>query len=377
MSIFRVGCGLLSILVIVIAVFFQWLRSYPPAFGIFFATMSPLLEGHLPPVVFGHGRLQGTAEVPADMAPLPRPSHELFASLPGGYQMPLSGIGMCCRYSAYDDVLVRRTILWYLLQGGRHIDTAHVYRNHRAIGLGIKDAIARGIPRSEIFVVTKIFPPYYGYQSALDIVPTFREELGLDYIDMVLMHAPKMPIARNECVKSGLSDKECRQQTWKALSELREQGVMRNIGVSNFMIHHMQEISDLELAPIANNQFQFNAFVPPAQHKIFEYCMENNIAVTAYYPVGGTLEKEKAANSSTIKLLSEKYGKSSYQLLLRWLVQKGAAVIPGTGNPKHMKDNLDVFSWSLADEDMLIMEGLRSTEEAKKFTYIDLEWLFS
>mmetsp|Transcript_27289 Transcript_27289/g.45896 ORF Transcript_27289/g.45896 Transcript_27289/m.45896 type:complete len:377 (+) Transcript_27289:1553-2683(+) len=374
MSITRLCCGrIIPLLVLILAVFFEWLRTYPSAFGIIFATVSPLLEGRLPPLIIGHGKTKGTPEVPKDMKPLSRPDNELFAPLPGGYQMPLSGIGMCCRYSAYDDVLVRRTVLWYLLQGGRHIDTAHVYRNHRAVGLGIQDAIDRGVPREEIFVVTKIFPPYYGYQSALDVVPTFLEELGLDYIDMVLMHAPKMPIARNKC-KPGLSHKECRQETWKALSELREKGVMRNIGVSNFMIHQMQEISELSLAPIANNQFQFNAFVPPAQHKIFDYCLENDIAVTAYYPVGGTMEKAKAAKSSTIKHISEKYGKSSYQVLLRWLVQKGAAVIPGTGNPKHMKDNLDVFSWSISSEDMAMMDGLRSTEEAKKFMYIDLTW---
>lgn len=262
--------------------------------------------------------------------------------------------------------------------GGRHIDTAHVYRNHKAIGLGIKDAIGRGVPRSEIFVTTKIFPSYYGYDSTLDVVPTFLEELGLNELDMVLMHAPKFPLVANECTKLGLTDKDCRQETWKALSKLREDGLVRNLGVSNFNIDLMKEIQELggRYAPISNNQIQFNAFVPEKQHAIYEYCQTNDVAVTAYYPVGGSFEKEKATKSELIRELSAKYGKSTYQILLRWVVEKGAAVIPGTANPKHMLDNLDVFAWSIDEEDMEKMEKLRSSEEAEKMTYLDPEKMF-
>lgn len=371
MSVVKILGRIITALVLLIAIFLGWLRTYKPAYGVIFATVSPLLEGYAPPLLVGHGRMTGTEEIPDDMMPSPRPENELFASLPGGYKLPLSGIGMCCRATAYDDVLVRRTILWYLLQGGRHIDTAHVYRNHKAIGLGIKDAIERGIPRSEIFLVTKLFPPYYGYQSTLDLVPTFLDELEVDYIDLVLMHAPKMPLALNDC--GSLSDKECRQVTWKALSELKEKGIMRNIGVSNVNISQLEEIKEVKGgAPIANLQMQYNAFVPPKQHETFDFCMENDISVTAYTPVGGVVDKSKANNSSLIADLSSKYGKSTYQILLRWVVQKGAAVIPGTGNPSHMKDNLDVYSWSLSDEDMERMIELRSSEEAKKMMYFDM-----
>lgn len=151
MSVVKILGRIITALVLLIAIFLGWLRTYKPAYGVIFATVSPLLEGYAPPLLVGHGRMTGTEEIPDDMMPSPRPENELFASLPDGYKLPLSGIGMCCRATAYDDVLVRRTILWYLLQGGRHIDTAHVYRNHKAIGLGIKDAIERGIPRSEIY----------------------------------------------------------------------------------------------------------------------------------------------------------------------------------------------------------------------------------
>lgn len=374
MSFVKIFGRVITGIVLLIAIFLGWVRTYKPAYGIIFATISPLLEGYAPPLLVGHGRMEGTPPVPDDLKPSVRPENELFAPLPGGYQLPLSGVGMCCRHTAYDDVLVRRTILWYLLQGGRHIDTAHVYRNHKAIGLGIKDAIERGIPRNEIFLVTKLFPPYYGYQSTLDLVPTFLDELGVDYIDLVLMHAPKMPLALNDC--GALSDKECRQVTWKALSELKEKGIMRNVGVSNFDITLLNEIKEVEGgAPIANLQMQYNAFVPPKQHETFDYAMSNDISITAYYPVGGVLDKEKANNSSLIAELSNFYGKSTYQILLRWVVQKGAAVIPGTGNPSHMKDNLDLYSWSLSDEDMERMIELRSSEEANKMIYFDMSEL--
>merc|ERR1719240_2440816 len=121
------------------------------------------------------------------------PCHGLagrFFDLPDGDKMPGNGIGMCCRPTAYDPVSVRNTILWYLLKGGRHIDTASMYMNHEAIGLGIKDAMARGIPRKEIFVTTKIFSDNFGYEASIHRTRRMAVELGLDYIDLVLIHAP-------------------------------------------------------------------------------------------------------------------------------------------------------------------------------------------
>merc|ERR1719443_1391981 len=114
----------------------------------------------------------------------------MFFDLPGGDRMPANGLGMCCRPTAYDPVSVHRTVLWYLLQGGRHIDTASVYMNHEAVGQGIKDAMARGVPRKEIFLVTKVFPDHFGYQESIQRTEEMVKELGADYIDLVLIHAP-------------------------------------------------------------------------------------------------------------------------------------------------------------------------------------------
>ena len=185
---------LVTIVVMFLAISVGWIYQHEVPMGRMFATLVPLVKGVMPPEIVGHGHMVGTPPVPDDMVAAPRPAQELFLTLPAtGDRLPALGLGMCCRPTAYDDVLVRRTILWYLLLGGRHIDTAHLYLNHRAIGQGIQDALERGIPRGEIFVTTKIFPSQFGYNSTLEMVPKYANELQLDYIDLILLHAPSSP----------------------------------------------------------------------------------------------------------------------------------------------------------------------------------------
>ena len=352
--------------------------AIPPA--IFF----PIFDGKLPPIIFGHGFMTGTPPVPDDMVPLPRPNNELFLDLPGGYRMPQAGLGMCCRASAYDDVLVRRTVLWYLLLGGRHLDTAHFYMNHRAIGQGIQDAIQRGVSREEIFVTTKLSPSYYGYNSTLQGVPTYLEELQLDYIDLVLMH---FPVGLSlEC--GPLTYAECRADTYRALSELRiadvdergmcdtrnnsKKGVIRNIGVSNFAVPDLQHIQGLNLAPIAVNQIQFNPWAQTVSKKTYQYCRAQNISITAYASLGGMPQYVMAQSTEeldfvTLHAIARKHSKSVPQVMLRWALQNHMAIIPGTGNPNHMKENLDVYSFELDATDMVAINTLSDAPFAREF----------
>jgi diketogulonate reductase-like aldo/keto reductase len=261
--------------------------------------------------------------------------------------------------------------LWYLLLGGRLIDGAHLYLNHKAIGDGIREATSRGIPREEIFVTTKIFPSHFGYNTTKTLVPTFLNELGLEDIDLVLMHFPKtLPYMATECSKLGLSQQECRAETWKGLSELRQEGILRNVGVSNFGVKHLQEIESLKLAPIAVHQFQYNPWAPSHAVETFEYCQKHGIAVTAYASLAGAFQYSKAETVETLNELAARHNKSIAQIMLRWALQMHAAVIPGTGNPKHMQENLQVYSFQLSQEDMNAIEGLRTDESAKKFFYM-------
>jgi diketogulonate reductase-like aldo/keto reductase len=373
---------LLPALVLFLAIFIGWcgLDSRYPWEARFFVVIIPLFKGYLPPILFGHGKLgdKMTPPVPSDLAPQPRPANELFATLEGsGDAMPLNGLGMCCRPTAADDVSVERTIEWYLLLGGRHIDGAHLYMNHEPIGKGIQKAVAKGIPREEIFLTTKVYPSHYGYEDTTKVVESSLEELGLDYLDMVLMHAPvRIAFGPASAGCKGLTNKECRQETWRALSDLRNAGKIRNAGVSNFASRHIEELFELQsddssnssIAPVSNNQIQWNPWAPIEWVETVAFCRSKNIQITAYNSLGGVMEGHKTQTIETLTSLSSKHDRSVSQIMLRWAIQSGAAIIPGTGNPKYMKENLSVYDFELSEADMGGIEGLREELAGQFFT---------
>jgi diketogulonate reductase-like aldo/keto reductase len=371
-------CRLLPLLFLLLAVSIGWLLQQEVPEGALFAAIIPLSQGYKPPVIFGHGHMTGTPEILAGAVPLPPSKNATSLPLQGSsHSIPQIGIGMCCRPSAYDDVLVERTVLHFLLLGGRHIDTAHLYLNHRAVGRGIRKAIERGIPRSEIFVTTKIWGQEFG-SAAKQAVRSFLEELGLDYIDLVLMHSPVvfLPgfLKSNECYKHGLDETACRIASWQSLSEARAEGLVRSIGVSNFMIPQLEELEesrskDSKLAPIAANQIQFNPWAPDDFVDTFNYCQQNEIAVIAYYSLGGAMQQDLAFSDEVLLRIANAHNKSVSNVLLRWAIQNKAVVIPGTGNPKHMVDNLSNYDFALSDSEMEEIDALRKNESAKKFSF--------
>ncbi len=367
-------------LVVSVAVFIGWLNLGAIPEGKLFATVVPLAKGVWPPTIVGHGKMVGTPPVPVDMMPQSRPEHEMFLELPGGYQMPQNGLGTCCRPSAYDDSLIERTVLWFLLMGGRHIDTAHLYLNHKAIGQGIKEAIRRGVPREQIFVTTKVFPSHYGRNFTSDIVPTYLEELGLEYIDLILMHTPTrvpgLDWMSSDCSKRSLSKYDCLKETYQALSDLRERGIMRNVGVSNFPSKVLKLIQSLDnVAPIANNQINFNPWIDESWLSTVEYCKQNGITITGYFTLGGSLQHHETQTIAILKDLAAKHEKSVAQIMLRWALQMGTVVIPGTGSPDHMRENLAIYEFELSETDMEAIRNLRTTEEVKKFSKVSESFL--
>ena len=210
-------------------------------------------------------------------------------------------------------------------------------------------------------------------------MPTFLKELNVDYLDMVLMHAPvrrSSMFVPHECKLAGLSYKQCRQETWKALSELRAEGLIRNAGVSNFAKHHLSDIMELYdddnddsiIAPIANNQIQWNPWAPTEWVDTVHFCQSQGIAITAYNSLGGSLEHHQAHTIEILKTLSKKYNRSVAQIMLRWAIQSGVAIIPGTGNPNYMAENLSIYEFELSEQDMTDIEGLRESDHANKFT---------
>ena len=230
-----------------------WLNTFDIPMGVLASLLYPISKGYVPPILLLSGRGYDPCpvpEIPKDMmmTPYPIPETASYVTLHDNGEtttlIPQIGIGMCCRYTAYDYESVKRTVLWYLLLGGRHVDTAQLYMNHVAIGDAIQIAIHEyNIPREEIFLTTKVFSGYYGYNTTLQTIQQFLQELQVDYIDLVLLHTPSITIGgtlrvlalSNECTRTGLSHRQCRMETWKALNVAKNtHGYIRNIGVSNF-----------------------------------------------------------------------------------------------------------------------------------------------
>jgi len=371
------GCctKLFAVLAVAAAALVGWLLSFEHPIAPIFAYVH-LAEGLLKPK---------TEAVPADFAPQGRPEGEMFLPLASGARMPANGIGMCCRHTAYDDESVRRTVLWYLLQGGRHIDTADIYMNHVAVGQAIREAGRRGVPRSELFVTTKVWPDSFGHSSAKAAVRRFLQELDLDYIDLILMHAPRNMHPRLYLnLAHGWEDEfknhdcktasKCRAETWRALSELVGEGAVRDIGVSNFRVEYMEELRALGLQPISAHQMQYHPWAPESMRAVVAYCHQHGIAVTAYFSLGGLKNANKALNMDAVSAVAAAHGRPAGQVLLRWALEKNVSVIPGTGNPKHMRENLDVYGFSLSGEEMAKLDALSSDPLAEEFLFFFMDW---
>ena len=371
----RCACYSALVLAALLLALIAWSSTTPIPEGTFFATVIPLMQGSLPQTLFGSltAITPLTPAVPADMKPHPRPTNERFVTLAGtGDQMPANGLGMCCRASAYDDESVRRSVLWYLLQGGRHIDTAMLYLNHAPIGAAIVEAIERGVPRREIFVVTKLTDRAYSKGAAeIDaLLLRFTRELRVDYLDLVLLHVPKALVPLGQTCTDW---SKCRADAWRALAAAKARGIVSNIGVSNFDVRQLEELASLPesaAAPIAANQFQLSPFAPSFAFEIAAWCQAHGVAVVAHTPLSGFMEHGKAQAHATVASIAEGHAalRRPAQVLLKWALQKGYCVIPGSGNPTHQAANLRVYDAELSADEMARLDALRDGP----FFYMDV-----
>ena len=358
--------------VTILSALLGWCAQHPYSpEGMAFASLYPFVGGFLPRTIIGDEywiTRSPVPSVPAGLKPAARPSEEATLSLLGtGDRMPAIGLGMCCRPTAYDFPSSSRSVLWFFLKGGRHIDTADLYLNHDGVGQGIADAIARGVPRNEMFITTKLFPRNFGdgTYSTEFTVRRWLEELGLDYLDLVLLHGPRgLPLSR-ACAGTPA---ECRKQAWTALSRMRDLGNIRNLGVSNFNERQIDQLLELKLAPITVNQIQYNPWAPDHQQRLVNYCQEKGIVVTAWSPFQGTmLQHSSALTVGTLTAMAKDKGTTVAQIILRWALQKQVSAIPGTSNPAHMEENLAVYDVKLSDDEMATIDKLRSDPEARGF----------
>ncbi|GAB7388767.1 aldo/keto reductase [Bacillaceae bacterium] len=256
-------------------------------------------------------------------------------TLPNGVKMPWLGLGV---YKAKEGEEVERAVRTALEAGYRSIDTAAFYENETGVGKAVRES---GLPREEIFVTTKVWNDRQGYEPTLQAFEESRKKLGLDYIDLYLIHWP---------VKGKYKD------TWRALEKLYKDGWVRAIGVSNFQIHHLQDLLQAcEIAPMVN-QVEFHPRL--TQKELLAFCKENRIQLEAWSP----LMRGEILTEPTVGEIAQKYGKTPAQIILRWDLQHGVVTIPKSVRAERIKENADIFDFALSPEDMEKIDALNQNK---------------
>ncbi len=256
--------------------------------------------------------------------------------LNSGYEIPIMGLGT---YSLTDEECAV-SIAALLEAGGRLIDTAYMYGNEAAVGQAIRDS---DVPREEIFVITKLYPTQFDH--AAEAIDEALEKMGLDYIDMILLHHP------------GDGDVEA----YLALEQAVADGKVHSIGLSNWYVEELEEfLPQVNITPaLVQNEihpyYQENDVIP--------YIQSLGIVVQGWYPLGGRGHTAELLGDETITAIAEAHGVSSAQVILRWNLQKGVVVIPGSSDPDHIRENLDLFGFALTDEEMAQINALDRNEK--------------
>ncbi len=272
-----------------------------------------------------------------------------YITLNNGVKMPQLGYGV---YQVTKEEC-ERCVLDALQVGYRSIDTAQSYFNEEEVGSALQKS---GIPRKEIFLTTKVWIEHYGYEQAKASVMESMNKLQTDYLDLCLLHQP-------------FSDY---YGAWRALEELYREGKIRAIGVSNFYPDRLVDLASFaDISPMVN-QVETHPFNQQKTAK--EYMDKYGVQIEAWAPFGegrgGLFENE------ILKTIGAKYGKTSAQVMLRWHLQRGVIVIPKSVHIERMKENLDVFDFTLSDEDMKMISDM-DKGESSFFSHYDpamVEW---
>lgn len=259
--------------------------------------------------------------------------------LQSGAEMPWFGLGV---FRVEEGPELVNAVKTAIIQGYRSIDTAAIYGNEEGVGQGIREGIEEaGISREDLFVTSKVWNSDLGYESAISAYEASLERLGLDYLDLYLIHWP---------VEGKYKD------AWKALETLYKDGRVKAIGVSNFHVHHLKDLlADSEIKPMVN-QIEYHPYL--TQKEIQAFCVEQGIQLEAWSPLmaGELLEQP------VLKELGEKYGKSVAQIILRWDLQNGVVTIPKSTNEQRLAENASIFDFELSIEDMERIDGLNQNK---------------
>jgi diketogulonate reductase-like aldo/keto reductase len=224
--------------------------------------------------------------------------------------------------------------------GYRHIDTAQAYNNEEAVGRGLKQS---GVAREDIFLTTKVWTDQFADGDLQASVRESLSKLDTDYVDLLLLHWPNPEISLKE--------------TLAALNDVREQGLARNIGISNFTTRLIDEAVSEVGAPLATNQVEYHPFI--SQKPVLDKLAEHDMALTAYCP----LAQGRVFSEPTLERIGKAHGKNGGQVTLRWLIQHGNVIaIPRSSNKDHVANNFEIFDFELTEEEMREIAALHSED---------------
>ena len=275
-----------------------------------------------------------------------------YLTLNNGNKMPMAGIGVFLLKPEETEL----SVLSALADGIRLIDTANAYMNEKAVGRAMKKS---GVAREDIFLVTKLWPTVYTDENAVDET---LARLGTDYVDLLFLHQPAGDW------RTG----------YKMMEKAYKEGKAKALGVSNFPIEWLKEI--IETAEIKPQMVQVEAHPYFPQTELKKVVAETGMGLMAWYPLGHG--DKNLINEPVFTKLAEKYGKSNAQIILRWHVQSGNVIFPGSRNPAHIRDNFNIFDFTLTDEEMAeiasVDKNLRyynaTIEEAQKYAKMNMDF---
>ena len=233
--------------------------------------------------------------------------------------------------------------------GYRHIDTAQAYGNERGVGDGVRTC---GVPREELFVVSKVAAEHKTYESAAASIDETLAKMGPDYLDLMIIHSPQPWVEVNQSENRYV---EGNRAAWRALEDAYKAGKLKAIGISNFQVGDIESLLETaEIKPMVN---QILCHISNTPLELVEYCQKNGIAVEAYSPIA----HGEILHQPEIQAMAEKYGVSVPQLCIRYTLQLGTISLPKTGNPEHMKTNAEV-DFEISAEDMDVLKNIKHIE---------------
>lgn len=261
-------------------------------------------------------------------------------NLHNGVEIPCIGFGT---WQTPNDKIGVDSVREAIACGYRHIDTAAGYDNEESVGAAVRES---GVPREQLFITSKLQNGMHGYENTLRAFEATMKALGMDYLDLYLIHWPNPLKFRGEWQAANAG-------SWKAFEELHAAGRIRAIGVSNFMPRHLDELmKTAAVRPMVNQILLCPGEVQP---EAVRYCQERDILLEAYSPLG----TGKIFGVPEIVALAEKYGKSVAQVCIRWSLQMGFLPLPKSVTPARIRENAQVFDFALSDEDVALVAGLK------------------